>query len=124
MWQCGNVTPSQRNFSITLETSAADQQAVLYIGKHEDGNPAAQLEGQKPRPDIKPSVLEASKPTTEGKDAGKRPGSAKRPKTAELTIHHEVPLHAARLPVGATFRGYEAYVVQELQIKNETPATC
>lgn len=80
----------------------------------------AVLKGQKPRPDIKPSVLEeAPKPPTAGPDGGKRPGSAKRPKTAELTIHHEVPLHAAGLPEGATFRCYEAYVVQELLIQND-----
>jgi hypothetical protein len=79
----------------------------------------ARLKGQKPRPDIKPSVLEATKPKTQEKEGGKRPGSAKRPKTAELTIHHEVPLHPNDLPAGSTFKGYEAYVVQELIIKNE-----
>ena len=78
----------------------------------------ARLKGQKPRPEIKPSILEA-KPKTEAKEGGKRPGSAKRPKTAELTIHREVPLHPEGLPVGATFRGFEPYVVQELIIKNE-----
>lgn len=77
------------------------------------------LKGQKPRPDIKPSLLEARPPKTTGSESGKRPGSAKRPKTAELHIHQEVRLHAAGLPVGATFRGYEAYVVQELLIHNE-----
>jgi len=83
----------------------------------------AQLKGQKPRPDIKPSLLEGSKPkTAEGREAGKRPGSAKRPKTAELHIHHEVPLHPENLPVGSSFRCYEAYVVQELIIRNEN--TC
>jgi hypothetical protein len=79
----------------------------------------ARLKGQKPRPDIKPSILEATKPKTEGQEGGKRPGSAKRPKTAELTIHHEVPLHAEGLPAGSTIKGYEAYVVQELIIKND-----
>src|SRR5438094_411689 len=79
----------------------------------------AKLKGQKPRPDIKPSVLEGTKPKTERKEGGKRPGSAKRPKTAELHIHHEVQLHAEGLPVGAILKGYEAYVVQELIIKND-----
>jgi transposase IS66 family protein len=79
----------------------------------------ALLKGQKPRPDIKPSVLEDRPPKTQGKEGGKRPGSAKRPKTAELHIHHEVPLHPAGLPVGATFRGYEAYVVQELILRSD-----
>jgi hypothetical protein len=78
----------------------------------------AKLKGQKPRPDIKPSLLEAQ-PKTVRQEGSKRPGSAKRPKTAELHIHHEVPLHAEDLPEGSTFRCYESYVVQELQIKNE-----
>src|SRR5712692_1698524 len=79
----------------------------------------AKLKGQKPRPDIKPSVLEATKPKAEGEAGGKRPGSAKRPKTAELHIHREVPLPHPDVPVGATLRCYEAYVVQELIIQNE-----
>jgi hypothetical protein len=78
----------------------------------------AELKGQKPRPQIKPSVLESSQPKTQAAPGGKRPGSAKRPKTAELTIHHEVHVHAPALPVGATLRCYEAYVVQELTIAN------
>lgn len=77
------------------------------------------LKGQKPRPDIKPSRLEASQPKPAPPEGSKRPGSAKRPKTSELRIHHEVPLHPEGLPAGATFRGYEPYVVQELIIRNE-----
>src|SRR5262245_9598307 len=79
----------------------------------------ALLKGQKPRPDLQPSLLEARQPKAAGPEGGKRPGSAKRPKTAELHIHQEVPLHPQGLPLGATFRGYEAYVVQELLIHNE-----
>jgi hypothetical protein len=77
------------------------------------------LKGQKPRPDIKPSLLEAPKSKTPPNPGGKRPGSAKRPKTAELTIHQEVSLHPENLPIGSTFKGYEAYVVQELLIRND-----
>jgi hypothetical protein len=79
----------------------------------------AKLKGLKPRPDIKPSLLETTKPKTEQSPDGKRPGSTKRPKTAELIIHQEVPLHPKDLPNGATFRAFEPYVVQELIIKNE-----
>ena len=46
----------------------------------------ATLKGQKPRPDIKPNLLETAKPKTQGEPGAKRPGSAKRPKTAELHI--------------------------------------
>src|SRR5207237_8009629 len=52
----------------------------------------ALLKGQKPRPDIKPSILEARQPKTAGPEGSKRPASAKRPKTAERHIHQEVPL--------------------------------
>jgi Transposase IS66 family len=79
----------------------------------------ALLKGQQPRPDIQPSLLEARPPKTAVPEGSKRPGSAKRPKTTELHIHREVPLHPEGVPVGATFRGYEAYVVQELLIHNE-----
>jgi Transposase IS66 family len=79
----------------------------------------ALCKGQKPRPEIRPSLLEARTPKTAGPEGSQRPGSAKRPKTAELPIHHEVPLHPEGLPVGATFRGYEAYVVQELLIHSD-----
>jgi transposase IS66 family protein len=80
----------------------------------------ARLKGQKPRPDIKPSQLEAPLPIQSGSPGGKRPGSAKRPKTAELHIDREMPLHLDNLAPGATLQGYEAYVVQELIIKSET----
>jgi len=79
----------------------------------------ALCKGQKPRPESRPSLLEARTPKTAGPEGSQRPGSAKRPKTAELPIHHEVPLHPEGLPVGATFRGYEAYVVQELLIHSD-----
>jgi hypothetical protein len=77
------------------------------------------LKGQKPRPQIKPSQLEAPANTAEQKDR-KRPGSAKRPKTAELHIDHEVSLQLKDVPVGATLKSYEAYVVQDLIIRSDT----
>ena len=100
------------------------RQLLDRVGQLEEANQhlrdeIAMLKGQKPRPDIKPSLLEATKPKTKGQEEGKRPGSAKRPKTAELHIHQEVPLYAQDLPVGATFRCFEPYVVQELIIQNE-----
>ena len=76
----------------------------------------ALLKGQKPRPDIQPSLLEAPRPKAPTPEGSKRPGSAKRPKTAELHIHQEIWLHPEGLPEGATLRRYESYVVQELVI--------
>src|SRR6266851_1383891 len=77
------------------------------------------LKGQKPRPDIKPSHLEAKQAKAPGPPGSQRPGSAKRPKTAELHIDREKRLEIEEPPVGATLRGYEPYVVQELIIQNE-----
>ena len=79
----------------------------------------AQLKGQKPRPTLQPSMLERAPAPPTPPEGGKRPGSAKRPKTAELTIHHEQPLHLDHPPQDATFCGYEPYVVQELVIQSK-----
>ncbi|MGH9556866.1 MAG: IS66 family transposase [Terriglobales bacterium] len=77
----------------------------------------SRLKGLKTRPDIKPSLLETP-PATEGPKKHRR-DAAKRPKTAELRIDREVPLHPDNLPQGATFKGFEPYVVQDLIIKSE-----
>src|ERR1700740_153578 len=63
----------------------------------------ANRKGQKPRPDIKPSLLDT--PATAEGPKKKRRDPAKRPKTAELHIDREMPLHPANLPPGATFKG-------------------
>jgi hypothetical protein len=82
----------------------------------------AVLKGEKKRPRFKPSKLdqEAGK-DTEGKEKGgkgKRPGSQKKPKTAQLTIHEEQvipPLEG--IPAGSRFKGYRDWVVQDLEIR-------
>ena len=65
----------------------------------------ARLKGQKPKPNIKPSVLEKY---FENKgslsDITKRPGSAKRQKTDNLEIHETVIVKAENVPQGSTFR--------------------
>src|SRR5260370_13761536 len=54
------------------------------------------LKGQKPRPQISPSRLEAPPRPTSPPD-GKRPGSEKRSKNKHLVIPEEIPLHADNL---------------------------
>ena len=74
----------------------------------------ARLKGLKTRPLITPSPLEAP-PRPPREPGQKRPGSAKRPKTALLTMTDEVvPL--ADPPSGSVFRGFEDFVVQDLLI--------
>jgi hypothetical protein len=95
-----------------------DRVHELEVVNQELRDEIARLKGQKPRPDIKPSLLETP-PSTEGpkKERRDRP---KRPKTSELHIDREVPLHPENLPEGATFKGFEPYVVQDLIIKSDT----
>src|ERR1700682_5256181 len=79
----------------------------------------AVLKGQKPKPTIAPSRLETPPPRLPLQPGEKRPGSAKRAKNAELTIHEEVPvlIPDADLPAGAVLPDFEPYVVQELVIQ-------
>jgi Transposase IS66 family len=75
----------------------------------------ARLKGLQPRPTIQPSTLETPRqPPTPGH---KRPGSDKRPKNAQLTIHREIIVPLPKPPADATFKGYEDYVVQELLLE-------
>src|SRR5260370_10352243 len=79
------------------------------------------LKGQKPRPHIAPSRLEqpaARPPLAEGHQ---RPGSQKRPKNAQLTITQEIRIPFPDPPAGSVSQGYEAYTVQELVMRAETP---
>jgi hypothetical protein len=89
----------------------------------------AVLKEQKAKPTFKPSGMDtATEPgddadgSDEGDDATqrrplKRPGSSKRSKTQDLTIHEtlEVPPKAP-VPVGSRFQGYRDFIVQDLRI--------
>jgi Transposase IS66 family len=78
------------------------------------------LKGQKPRPQLAPSRLEQPMPKPPLGEGHQRPGSAKRPKNAQLTITREVPVPFPHPPPGSISKGYEAYVVQELVLRAET----
>jgi Transposase IS66 family len=74
------------------------------------------LKGQKPRPQIAPSRLESATPPSRP-EGGKRPGSEKRSKNALLVIPEEIRLRVVDAPVGSVSKGFEEYVVQELEIQ-------
>jgi Transposase IS66 family len=90
----------------------------------------AVLKGEKGKPRFKASGMEeATNPNGENEQPGnrdegtdeprKRPGSAKRSKKAELTIHQEVCIAPAEpLPMGARFKGYQDVVIQDLRIES------
>ncbi len=80
------------------------------------------LKGEKKRPKFKPSKLdqEAGKDNdeqTKGGNAGKRPGSTKRSKTAKLKIHEQKVIPPSGVvPPGSRFKGYRDFVIQDLVI--------
>ena len=81
----------------------------------------AVLKGEKAKPNFKSSKMDenTNKNDDEGNDQPKkRPGSAKRSKTAELTIHEDrvIPLDEPA-PPGARFKGYSDVIIQGLVIK-------
>jgi len=84
----------------------------------------ARLKGLPRRPKIPPSTLNAPHPDPSHKKRrrGQRPGSAKRKKTVELTIHETVSIPLEGLPEGTRQNGYEDFVVQDLKI--EAHNTC
>ena len=98
------------------------RQLLEIIHLQQDRNPAqledeiARLKGLKTRPRIAPSALETP-PRPPRDPNAKRPGSAKRSKTAELTITEETVIPLPDVPVGAVFKGYEDFVVQDLVLE-------
>jgi uncharacterized coiled-coil protein SlyX len=103
-----------------LEDQVRAQQeriALLQERVHQLEDEIARLKGLKTRPRIAPSTLET--PTRPPRDPNaKRPGSAKRSKTVELTITEETVVPLLHPPEGAVFKGYEDYVVQDLKIES------
>src|SRR4051812_16777144 len=96
-----------------LEIISHQQERIQQLeerGRQLEGE-IARLKGLKPRPRIAPSTLEMP-PRPPRDPAAKRPGSAKRHKTAELTITDEVVLRLPDVPPEAAFKGYEDFVVQ------------
>ena len=79
------------------------------------------LKGQKPKPKIKPSGMNEKSEKTEDQsksdNSDKRPGSAKRKKTAELEIHETKVITAEVIPEGSVFKGYKDFVVQGIVIE-------
>lgn len=80
------------------------------------------LKGQKKRPVFKPGKLDETtdKQTSEqDKDnrSNKRPGSTKKNKNQQLTIHQDKIIQPDMiLPLGTRFKGYRDFIVQELDI--------
>ena len=99
-----------------------EQQAVIIHLQAEDiqqlKDEIARLKGQKPKPKIRPSKLQKDTKDQKKKDSsGKRPGSDKRSKTAELIIHEEIPIPPESIPTGSIFKDYQPFTVQGIKIE-------
>ena len=77
----------------------------------------ARLKNQPPRPKIQPSRLEKRHKKKHKASRGKRPGSEKRHKTAELKINEDKPIEPEYIPPGSIFRSYKDWVVQDLKLE-------
>jgi hypothetical protein len=96
----------------------ADRVAELERVNQELRDEIARSKGLSTRPDLKPSMLTTTLNPAGATGKGRRRGKPTRPKTSELTIHHTRVLTLDLVPAGATLHGYEAFVVQDLEIKN------
>ena len=83
----------------------------------------AVLKGEKAKPTFKPSGMEGqrdpeAKTGSSDEASGKRAGSAKRHKTAQLSIHEDCPIPPSQpLPPDSRFKGYRDFIVQDLKIQ-------
>jgi len=77
----------------------------------------ARLKEHKGKPKIPPSRLEKDPKEKQEKDKKKRPGSKKRDKTKQLTIHETISVLPKEIPPGSTRAGYDDWIVQGLKIE-------
>jgi hypothetical protein len=110
-----DIPESERSPLVLLLLDVIHQQQQQIARLQDEIN---RLKGLTTRPTIQPSTLEAP-PKAPGPNP-KRPGSAKRRKGAHLTIHREVLVPLADPPPGATRKGYQDFVVQDLVFEART----
>jgi len=71
----------------------------------------ARLKGQKPRPNIKPSRLEAASKKSKAQKRKKRP---KKSKTKKIEIHEVVSIKPDNLPEGSKLKDHQEYIIQDI----------
>ncbi len=116
------LTPEEQESPLILQLlDSIERQASIIRQQAEQiqqlKDEIARLKNQPPRPKIRPSSLEKKEKHKSKSLKGKRPGSQKRPKTAELEIHKTEPIEPENLPVGSEFRYYKDFVVQDITVE-------
>ncbi len=109
-----HLTPLVRQLLDIIRQQTEDIQH-LKAENQELRDEIARLKKHARRPKLSPSQLE-QKEGAAGPPKGKRPGSAKRRKTAALDIHEVRRIAPENPPDDATFTGYTPYTVQDLRI--------
>jgi hypothetical protein len=103
---------------LLLEILEQQAEAILLLKEQiqqiKDEN--ARLKKQKAKPKIKPSKM--PKDPREKNPSGKRPGSNKKKKTAELKVHETKRVAPELIHSGSKFKGVKPYTVQGIQIVN------
>ncbi|MCP5069637.1 MAG: transposase, partial [bacterium] len=112
------LTPTVMALLALIERLAgqAQEQAELIERLKDE---IAVLKGEKKRPRFKPSRMDEKTKGDEGKGSsdGKRPESIKRSKTASLKVDDDqVVPPTEEVPEGSRFKGYQDWVVQDLEI--------
>ena len=110
-----STIPEDEKTPLVLQLLSVIEQQAEQIQQLKDE--IARLKKHPPRPNIKPSSLEKKKKRKSGSSSGKRPGSKKRSKTAELKIHKTRPIEPKKIPAGSEFRYYQDFVVQDIIIE-------
>jgi len=108
------IDESERTALVTQLIELVQHQAeIIQILRDE----IAVLKGNKPKPKIKPSGMEAGDENK--KSPKKRPrNTTERSKTAELEIHETKVIAAENVPAGSTCKGDRYFVVQGLVIES------
>ena len=108
--------PEEQKTPLVMELLHSVQQMAEQIEQLREE--VARLKEHKSKPKIPPSQLEKDPKEKQKKKARKkRPGSAKRSKTKQLTIHETISVPPKEIPPGSTRAGYNDWIVQGLRIE-------
>jgi hypothetical protein len=114
--QSRQITAQQEQITAQQEQITRQQEQIAVQKEQIQGlkDEIARLKGHKPKPKLRPSALERDSKRPKG---GKRSGSAKRSKTAELEIHETVNVPPDNLPPGSELQHSQPFTVVGLRFE-------
>ena len=110
--------PEQEKTPLVMELLHVIEQMAARIEQMREE--IARLKEHKGKPKIPPSRLDKDpkdKHKRKKNANAKRPGSAKRSKTKQLTIHETIHVPPKKIPAGSTRAGHDDWIVQGLRIE-------